>query len=337
MELQTEEVNMSLEKIVVIKRATPFEELLRRHATTSQVQFYLESRGESYQYYLSTHHDYQQGLRQTMAGIPTTIRSQVVDKEQIATFHFSEKDAVVVVGDPGLFVNAAKYVGEQPVIVVNPDPKRFDDVFTSCSPADFSPLLHKTLAGEMDIEKLTMAEAHLNDGQTLLALNDFYVGRNTHVSARYELELGHNRERQSSSGIIVSTGTGSTGWLTSVMKGAYRLAGVKQTSKDVPFPRDAPYLLFAVREPFPSKITGTDLVYGRATRDSPLRIYSNMPENGVIFSDGIESDYLSFNSGCIATIVPAEQKVHRVKSGGTIQAGQKFINKMVGEGWREYT
>ncbi len=305
---------MNLEKIVVIQKATPFEELLRRHATTSQVKFYLQSRGESYEYYVNAHQDYRQGVQQTIAGITAAMRSQVVDKEHLPTFHFSEKDLVVVVGDPGLFVNAAKYVGEQPVIVVNPDPARFDDVFTSCSPATFSALLRKTLAGEAETENLTMAEASLNDGQTLLALNDFYIGRNNHVSARYEIELNHQRERQSSSGIIVSTGTGSTGWLTSVMVGAYHLAGVKRLSQEVPFPRDAPYLLFAVREPFPSKMTGTNLVYGKITKDSPLRIYSNMPEKGVIFSDGIESDYLSFNSGCTATIAPAKQKVHWVKA-----------------------
>ncbi|MBI2668347.1 NAD(+)/NADH kinase [Candidatus Woesearchaeota archaeon] len=305
---------MNLEKIVIIKKATPFEELLRRHATTSQVSFYLESRGESYQYYLDAHNDYRQGVQQTIAGVPTNLRSQVVEKEHLPSFHFTDKDLVVVVGDPGLFVNAAKYVGEQPVVVVNPDPSRFDDVFTSCNPKTFPPLLQKTLDGKVDTEKMTMAEVRLNDGQTLLALNDFYVGRNNHVSARYEIQLSPQRERQSSSGIIISTGTGSTGWLTSVMMGAYRLADVKQPSKEVPFPRDAPYLLFAVREPFPSKTTGTNLIYGQITRDKPLQIHSHMPENGVIFSDGIESDYLTFNSGCRATIAPAEKKVYLVKA-----------------------
>ncbi|HDL3161759.1 hypothetical protein P2G45_14425 [Mannheimia haemolytica] len=36
--------------------------------------------------------------------------------------------------------------------------------------------------------------------------------------------------------------------------------------------------------------------------DSPLQLGSLMPENGVIFSDGIEDDYLQFNAGCIAHI-----------------------------------
>ena len=35
-----------------------------------------------------------------------------------------------------------------------------------------------------------------------------------------------------------------------------------------------------------------------------------MPHNGVIFSDGVESDFLAFESGRVARIAVAERKVH---------------------------
>jgi hypothetical protein len=63
-----------------------------------------------------------------------------------------------------------------------------------------------------------------------------------------------------------------------------------------------------VREPFPSRTSSTDLVFGQITREKPLKILSEIAENGVIFSDGIESDYLVFSSGIEATITPAEKK-----------------------------
>ncbi len=63
---------------------------------------------------------------------------------------------------------------------------------------------------------VTMAEAVLNDGQRLLAFNDFFVGRRSHVSARYNLRWRGKAEPQSSSGVLVATGAGSTGWLSSV-------------------------------------------------------------------------------------------------------------------------
>ena len=39
-----------------------------------------------------------------------------------------------------------------------------------------------------------------------------------------------------------------------------------------------------------------------------MNIVSQMPENGVIFSDGIETDFLEFNSGTHAVIKIAEKK-----------------------------
>ena len=54
------------------------------------------------------------------------------------------------------------------------------------------------------------------------------------------------------------------------------------------------------------------MVFGRITPDAPLVITSRMAQNGVIFSDGIENDYLEFNSGKIATITLAELKAHLI-------------------------
>jgi hypothetical protein len=74
------------------------------------------------------------------------------------------------------------------------------------------------------------------------------------------------------------------------------------------FPWNSDYLYYSVREPFPSRTTGVELIFGKVTNAQPLKIISHMSENGVIFSDGIESDFLEFNSGMEATIGVAEQK-----------------------------
>ncbi len=78
------------------------------------------------------------------------------------------------------------------------------------------------------------------------------------------------------------------------------------------FPWDADYLYFTVREPFPSKTSSASLVFGKITESEPLALISQMPEAGVIFSDGIEKDFLEFNSGSHATITLAEDKGHLV-------------------------
>ena len=50
------------------------------------------------------------------------------------------------------------------------------------------------------------------------------------------------------------------------------------------------------------------LVFGKVTPDEPLVLVSQMPEHGVIFSDGIEKDFIEFNSGTQAVIELAERK-----------------------------
>jgi hypothetical protein len=74
------------------------------------------------------------------------------------------------------------------------------------------------------------------------------------------------------------------------------------------FPWDADYLYFTVREPFPSRRTGCSLVFGRISASASLTLESHMPENGVIFSDGIEGDFLEFNSGSRAVIALARRQ-----------------------------
>ena len=301
---------MNLEKIIVVKKATQLEELLKRHATTSQVKFHLESRGEQYKPCKESNMAYKQSLQQVIKTIPPKMRSQIVDKEDLATFQFGDKDLVITVGDPGLFVNVAKYVGNQPVLVVNPEPERYDNNFAVCSSNDFDKVLKPVLDGKYSSQKLTMAQAKLDDGQILYALNDLFIGRKTHVSARYLINHEGYQENQSSSGIIVSTGTGSTGWRTSVMLGAHTLSNLGYDPREAQFPRDAPYLEFTVREPFPTKTTGTDIMCGKITES--LKITSNMTENGVIFSDGIEFDYLEFLAGTTATISPSNKAVYLI-------------------------
>ena len=163
------------------------------------------------------------------------------------------------------------------------------------------------------IKRVTMAKASLNTGAALYAVNDLFIGPKSHVSARYTLRFGKKEEHQSSSGVIVSTGMGSTGWMKSLYAGWAGTAatlGVAPPKKslDVSFPWDAESLHYFVREPFPSRMTGTSLVAGRIPKRAHLTIVSEMPENGVIFSDGIEADFLEFNAGTRATIGIAERQ-----------------------------
>ncbi|MDR2754438.1 MAG: hypothetical protein LBC20_01910 [Planctomycetaceae bacterium] len=66
-------------------------------------------------------------------------------------------------------------------------------------------------------------------------------------------------------------------------------------------------LFFTVREPFVSRQTGIDIIGGLLNSTDQLIIESLMPDGGVIFSDGIESDFLQFVSGNTAVVKIAQE------------------------------
>lgn len=251
------------------------------------------------------------------ASIPGGVKSQVIDRGFIPQFTFGEDDLVVTVGQDGLVVNTAKYLTRQPILAVNPDPTHIEGVLLPFSLRSVDVALHTALLGQAKIQAVTMAKAQLNDGQELLAFNDLFIGPKTHVSARYHIQQANHEEDQSSSGLIVSTGAGSTGWLKSVYAGAAGI--IRALGGEVHMPKgggrfewDADYLMYAVREPWPSKTSQANMVFGVITPEQPLVLNSYMAEHGVIFSDGIEQDYLRFNSGNTATINIADHKARLI-------------------------
>jgi hypothetical protein len=162
-----------------------------------------------------------------------------------------------------------------------------------------------------------MAQVALNDGQRLLAFNDFLVGQRTHVSARYRLSWHNQTERQSSSGVLISTGAGSTGWFSSTQCMAASVSRLLLADRAPKLPEmhlawNDPRLVFVVREPFRSRITGVRLTAGMIDAGEELRLESDMPDGGVIFSDGLEEDALAFNSGAVATIRAADRRTRLV-------------------------
>ena len=91
-------------------------------------------------------------------------------------YEFANAVVVIVVGPDGLVANTAKYVGTLPIIGVNPDPARNDGVLLPFRAEQVRHAVDAVL-NKASIRPVTMAEATLNDGQRLLAFNDFFVGR----------------------------------------------------------------------------------------------------------------------------------------------------------------
>ena len=242
-------------RVVFVHRRSEYEELLDRHATFGQAEFFLSSRGRSIGDVVARHEAIEAALHLVSTSLPADVRQARVERGDLDRYLFAPEDIVVAVGQDGLVANVAKYLAGQPVIGVDPEPARNAGVLVRHAPQAAVNVVAQVRRGSAAIEHRVMAEAVLDDGQSLLALNDLYLGDPGHQSSRYTLTVpDRGAERQSSSGIIVGTGTGATGWSSSI-------ASDRALTDLLPAPETGSLAWF-VREAWPSPATGRSLSFG---------------------------------------------------------------------------
>jgi len=333
-------------KIVIVKRATQLASLQRKFATRSQAKFRIvsakrrelaragaaasviehlaEAAFKDVDAAAQTYDAAIQRVQEDLDAAKLDLPIQIIDREFLPNFIFGPNDVVVTIGQDGLVANTAKYVLGLPIVAINPDPKRIDGILLPYLPEQARTAVQNVLRGHARIREVTLAQATLADGQKLLAFNELFIGRNNHTSARYRLSIAGRTEPQSSSGILVCTGAGSTGWLSSVFKMAAGVAVAFQHDTRHPTPTEKialrlawadAQLVYVVREPFVSKSSSADMIAGLVEPGKEIVIESEMASDGVIFSDGVESDFIEFNSGAIARISTAATKAKIVVPG----------------------
>ena len=276
-------------RAVLVRRATEYEELVARHGTHGQAAYFLASRGRDIEEVAGRHRRTRRALAEVTAAVPPAWRQAQVERADLDRFLFAPEDVVVVVGQDGLVANTAKYLTGQPVIGIDTDPGRNPGVLVRHRPRDAAALL-AALPGTA-VDELTMVEAVADDTQRLVALNEIYLGMPGHQTARYRLgldEYGGAVEAQASSGVLVGTGTGATGWLRSVWQ-------ERGGAPALPSPTEE-RLVWFVREAWPSPVTGTSLVSGELSAGAGLTVTVES-DRLIAFGDGMESDSLQLSWG----------------------------------------
>lgn len=292
-------------RVVLVTRPSDFERFMALHATRGQAEFFLKQRGQSLSVLELQNTKIANAIAAAKMAVPDDWSMAHVLREDLDRFLFSDRDIVIAIGQDGLVANLAKYLSGQPVIGITPSPDEAEGILTALPASVLSDLLPMVAARDVDLQERTMVEACLDDGQTLTALNELFIGHQSHQSARYIMRFDGTEEFQSSSGIIVSTGTGLTGWARSI------LSTTQRRTIFTPQERKAVYL---AREPWPSKATGNDLVFGELGQDTEISLVSRMNDGGVIFADGMEQDFLRFDWGIQANISIANRTLNLVQA-----------------------
>nr|WP_218886108.1 hypothetical protein [Kineococcus aurantiacus] len=276
-------------RAVLVHRRTAYAETVARHGTPGAADFFLRTRSRRLAELAEADEQQRRALAAVAAAVPADWRTGAVERAELPRFLFAPEDVVVVVGQDGLVANVAKHLSGQVVVGIDPAPGRNAGVLVPHRAADAPDLLRRSVS-DAPCELRTMVRASTDDGQELHALNEVFVGHRSHQTARYVLGCdrdGHHRhEEQASSGVVVGTGTGATGWLASLAR-ARRATGLPAATD--------PALAWFVREAWPSPTTGADLVAGTLAQGAlTLDVLS---DELVVFGDGLEEDRLTVTRG----------------------------------------
>jgi len=295
-------------RVVIVHRRSEYTELLERHATYGQAEYFLRERGRSIDDVRERHDVLDRAIHEVSTRLPDDVRQARLERSELDRYLFGPEDIVMAIGQDGLVANVAKYLGGQPVIGVNPEPERNPGVLVAHRPSDAPGMVARLRIGRARIESRAMVQATLDDGQSLEALNDLYIGDSGHQSARYTVTVpDRGSERHSSSGIIVGTGTGSTGWTSSI---------VHDRSIDPQWlpPAESTGISWFTREAWPSISTGTELTGGVLLDGARLELVVES-DRLVVFGDGIERDYLTASWGQRLSVGLSERRLNLVVPG----------------------
>ncbi|MFO0415839.1 MAG: hypothetical protein ACK5Y6_00990 [Pseudomonadota bacterium] len=294
------EPKISRDSILVVAKRSRFERDQKELGLSEEalLRWYAEM-GESGSRVLGSHERQLQAIASCQRELES---EQIVHIEQLEErLATGSVKAIVALGGDDFLKLVSQHIEDLPVLGVNSDPATSTGVLLSTSIEKLPEAIQALETDSYKIERWTRVELTIDGTSCGRALNDVVLGKRDfrHMS-RHELEVHGEKTQQRSSGILISTGAGSTGWFSS--------AGLYLGGKDRSFSREAPYIRFELREPqvkvyesnghriveLPPHVEGT-LVAGDC-----LRITSLNDDEGIASRDSL--DELPFRRGAVAEL-----------------------------------
>lgn len=295
-------------KFVLVMRTTRAKQVRARYASAALAEYQMRSVGQSYDEYAHEEESYEEVLAYAKDILGSRGHLLELERRLLPTYSFNKNDVIVVIGQDGLVANTLRYSRHLPVIGVNPDPARYEGTLLPFNPQRLGEAADAVTSGRARFRAVTLAQAEIAGGPTLVAANDLFIGKRDQSSARYSVAYRGQKERHSSSGIIISTPMGSTAWQRSVITGAVGIAsalGGRAELRADPTPWEQRKLRFWTREPWPSVASTATLVAGELGDQETMELASEMGEGGIIFADGMQEDAVPFLAGSVITVTVA--------------------------------
>lgn len=229
---------------------------------------------------------------------------QFVSRENFTRETARNADIIIALGGDNHLQYVSHFIDSTLLMGVNSDTARSEGALTYFTAEDFEKILLKIEKDDFDIEEWQRLECILNGTSISLTTSEYFLGENARkFMSRHILKIGDKEEEQKGSGLLVSTGAGSTGWYDSECRYLYPDGNI--------FPKTSKYARFLNTAPYRGKLNGYSMLEGKLEEGMELTVYSLNDSKGIVTSDSIE-DY-DFNIGAKAVIKLSKKPLNILK------------------------
>ena len=278
---------INFKKVIVIPKLSKYELDLRTFKLTHEelIEKY-KREGVNADKVLSTYRVQKINREKLASIIPEAKFMQRDDltKETIKNF-----DILISLGGDNHFMYVSNFADNKLLIGINSDPKSSEGALTSFNIETFEAFIPNLISGNYKIEEWTRLKVELN-GKTLwpLITCDLFLGEQERWNmSRHIIKFKGKEEEQKGSGLLVTTGAGSTGWYDSAVR-YIKEKGEKISHLDKKG-------VFLLTEPYKGKLSGCELIHEPFEEGDKVEVDSLNDSKGVISIDSLW--VFNFNRG----------------------------------------
>ncbi len=301
--------------ILIVTKLSKFAfDLQRFSLTPTELIEKYKKEGANVSVIVSSHKRQQKALQQLEKIFSKNqfIRRQTlfILRDELTKAKIKDVKAVISFGGDNHFQYVAHFLDKQFLIGMNSDPARSDGALAYFTVQDIKRVLKKLEEGDFLIEEWTRLQIEINNKKIeTLAVCEVFVGETARKDmSRHILLYKGKKEEQKSSGILIATGAGSTGWYDSSVRYLYRNGNkFSKTEKTV---------RFLVTEPYRGKISGFSLLEGELLPDEKLTIQSLNDSSGKILIDAQQE--FDFQRGSTCRIQISKEPLRVIKLKGSV-------------------
>ena len=200
-------------------------------------------------------------------------------KNKLNSEHIKDKNLIISIGGDGTFLSASHFITNQLILGVNLNHNTSEGALTSVKLHKLERKLKNIFNKKYKIKTYQREKVIIHQKQKCIktehALNETYIGnKNPHHPSNYIIKYRKKQEHQRSSGVLITTGTGSTAWYKA-MKGK-------------PYKRNKQELRFKIRELYTGRIYKQKMKKGRIKKQDKIEIISKM-NHGILAIDSIRT------------------------------------------------